>query len=145
MGAQNIQNSRPIREICYLLNETCRHHGAVTLDIADLVNIANNAMLETTHQSTEYKYIRLKDDGVPHIAETTMKVVELVTSHLTYGWSPAELHFQYPHITMSQIYSALAYYWDHKADIDADIDRRLALAKQQQATAPPSIVAKLQP
>lgn len=100
--------------------------------IADLVNIANNAMLETTYQSTEYKYIRLRDNGVPYIAETTMKVVELVTSHLTYGWSPAELHFQYPHIAMSQIYSALAYYWDHKADIDADIDRRLALAKQQQ-------------
>ncbi len=74
-----------------------------------------------------------------------MKVVELVTSHLTYGWSPAELHFQYPHVTMSQIHSALSYYWDHKAEIDADIDRRLALAQQQKAAAPDSpILAKLQ-
>jgi hypothetical protein len=53
-------------------------------------------------------------------------------------------HFQYPHLTLSQIYSALSFYWDYKSEIDTDIDRRLALAKQQQASAPPSpIAAKL--
>ena len=57
-----------------------------------------------------------------------MKVVELVTSVRAYGWSPAELHFQYPHLGMGQIYSALAYYWDHKDDIDADVQRRLERA-----------------
>ena len=53
-----------------------------------------------------------------------MKVVELVTSVEAYGWSPEELHFQYPHLSMSQIYSALAYYWEHKEEIDADMKRR---------------------
>jgi uncharacterized protein (DUF433 family) len=86
-------------------------------------------------ETTAYKYIALGEDGIPYIAGTTMKIVELVTSHLAYGWSPAELHFQYPHITLSQIHSALSYYWDHQEDIDADIDRRLALAKQRQAAA----------
>jgi uncharacterized protein (DUF433 family) len=94
-------------------------------------------------ETTAYKYIALGEDAIPYIAGTTMKIVELVTSHLAYGWSPAELHFQYPHITLSQIHSALSYYWDHQAAIDADIARRLALAKQQQATGPISIVAKL--
>jgi uncharacterized protein (DUF433 family) len=94
-------------------------------------------------ETTAYKYIALGEDAIPYIAGTTMKIVELVTSHLVYGWSPAELHFQYPHITLSQIHSALSYYWDHQANIDADIDRRLALAKQQRAAAPVSIVAKL--
>ena len=31
---------------------------------------------------------------------------------------------------MSQIYSALAYYWDHKAELDTDIERRLEQVKQ---------------
>ena len=35
------------------------------------------------------------------------------------------MHFQYPHLTMSQIHSALAYYWDFKAEMDADIQRIL--------------------
>jgi uncharacterized protein (DUF433 family) len=102
--------------------------------------------VKVTSQTTDYKYISRNSDDVPYIAGTTMKVVELVTSHLTYGWSPAELHFQYPHLTLSQIYSALAFYWDHKVEIDVDADRRLNLAKQQQAAAPPSpIAAKLRP
>ncbi len=84
---------------------------------------------------TQYMHIQLQGN-VPIIAGTTMKVVELVTSHLTYGWSPEELHFQYPHIALSKIYSALAYYWDHKQEIDTDIQRRLDYAEQMRLNAP---------
>lgn len=95
-------------------------------------------------QTTDYKYIEMGDDNIPSIAGSTMKIVELVTSHLTYGWSPAELHFQYPHLSLSQIHSALAYYWDHSTEIDADMQRRLTLAQQQrQANSPSPIAAKL--
>jgi uncharacterized protein (DUF433 family) len=74
---------------------------------------------------TEYKYIWLDDRQVPFIEGTTMKVVELVSSFQAYGWSSEELHFQYPHVSLSRVYSALAYYWDHREAIDADIQRRL--------------------
>lgn len=77
-----------------------------------------------TQTTTEYKYIELDDRNVPIIAGTTMKVIELVTGQIAYGWSPEELHFQHPYLTMSQIYSALAYYWDHKEELDADIQQR---------------------
>jgi uncharacterized protein (DUF433 family) len=77
-----------------------------------------------TYTTTDYKHIQLNDANVPVIADTTMKVVELVTAHHAYGWSPEELHFQYPHISLGKVYSALAYYWDHKDTIDADIARR---------------------
>jgi hypothetical protein len=46
-----------------------------------------------TATPTQYMHIQLQDDLVPIIAGTTMKVVELVTSHLVYGWRPEELHF----------------------------------------------------
>jgi len=77
---------------------------------------------------TPYEHIELDQTQVPTIAGTTMKVIELVLAHLAYGWSPDELHFQFPHLTLGQIYSALAYYWDHRAELDKDIERRLESA-----------------
>jgi uncharacterized protein (DUF433 family) len=81
---------------------------------------------------TRYEHILLNEDQVPTISGTTMKVIELVLDHLAYGWSPEELHFQHPNLTMGQIHSALAYYWDHEAEIDRDIERRLQSVDQMQ-------------
>ncbi|GAB4500160.1 MAG: hypothetical protein OHK0052_16180 [Anaerolineales bacterium] len=79
---------------------------------------------------TRYEHIGLNQANVPVILGTTMKVVELVVAHLAYGWSAEELHFQFPHLTLGQIYSALAYYWDHREKLDADIENRLNFAEQ---------------
>ena len=68
---------------------------------------------------TRYEHIALDEDRVP-----TMKVVELVVEQRAYGWSPEELHFQHPYLSLGQIHSALAYYWDHRKELD-DIQRRL--------------------
>jgi uncharacterized protein (DUF433 family) len=73
---------------------------------------------------TRYEHVVLDDSRVPHIAGTTTKVVELVESQFAYGWSPEELAYQYPYLTLGQIYSALAYYWDHKEMLDQEIARR---------------------
>ncbi len=91
---------------------------------------------------TRYEHIILNEGHVPMIAGTTMKVVELVLDHLAYGWSPEELHFQHPHLTLGQIHSALAYYWDHKAELDQDIERRLEVVDQLQQTLPSSSLAE---
>jgi hypothetical protein len=40
------------------------------------------------------------------------------------------LQFQHPYLTMSQIHSALAYYWDNKEELDADIKRREEYAEK---------------
>ena len=94
--------------------------------------------------ATEHKYVRLDECNVPIITGTTMKVVELVTSKIAHGWSPEELHFQYPHLSMSQIHSALAYYWDNQEEIDADRLRRFEYAERLRLAAGESpLVAKL--
>jgi hypothetical protein len=54
-----------------------------------------------------------------------LKVAELVIKQQVYGWSPEELHFQHPYLTLGQIHSALAYYWDYLAELDHHIQRRL--------------------
>jgi uncharacterized protein (DUF433 family) len=94
---------------------------------------------------TRYEHVILNEEGVPLIAGTTMKVVELVVSQRAYGWSPEELQFQYPYLTLGQIYSSLAYYWDHQADLDRDIERRLARVQELRRTTPPTpFVARMQ-
>ncbi|MHC5612580.1 MAG: DUF433 domain-containing protein [Nostoc sp.] len=97
-------------------------------------------MSQTT--TTEYKHILVDEGNVPFIKGTSMKVVELITSIHAYGWSPEELHFQYPHLSMSQIYSALAYYWEHKEEIDADMQRRFDYAEKLHLEAGESPLAK---
>ena len=87
---------------------------------------------------TRYKHIVLNEQGVPRIAGTTMKVIELVLNSKAYGWSPEELHFQHPYLTLGQIHSALAYYWDHQEELDQDIERRLEYVDQVQQTFKPS-------
>jgi uncharacterized protein (DUF433 family) len=94
--------------------------------------------------ATRYEHIELNQAGVPTIAGTTMKIAELVVEQMAYGWSPEELHFQHPYLTLGQIHSALAYYWDHREEIDRDIEQRLVRADQlQRSAATSSLVARL--
>lgn len=74
---------------------------------------------------TEYQHVVLDEKGTPTIAGTPTKVVELVVERLAYGWSPEELHFQHPYLTLGQIHSVLAYYWDHAEELDKEISTRL--------------------
>lgn len=88
--------------------------------------------------TTGYQHIVLDQAGVPVIAGTTIKVVELVLDHKAYGWSPEELHLQHPHLSLGQIHSALAYYWDHQEELDRDIERRLRQVDDLQKTLKPT-------
>jgi uncharacterized protein (DUF433 family) len=74
---------------------------------------------------TAYQHIILDTAGVAWIDGTTMKVVELVLDHMAYGWSPEELHLQHPMLSLGQIHSALAYYWDYQEVFDREIESRL--------------------
>jgi uncharacterized protein (DUF433 family) len=78
---------------------------------------------------TRYEHIVLNDDQTPIIAGTTMKVIELALETYAYGWSAEELHFQHPYLSLGQIYSALAYFFDHQAELEQEIQRRLANAE----------------
>lgn len=93
---------------------------------------------------TPYRHIVLDDSGVPLIAGTTMKVIELVNARQADGWSPEELVIQFPHLTLGQVYSALAYYADHQAELDDDIARRLAYVEELRRRTPEApVVARL--
>ncbi|MGH9897593.1 MAG: DUF433 domain-containing protein [Pyrinomonadaceae bacterium] len=88
--------------------------------------------------ATVYEHIVVGKDGVPRIDETNTKVIELVLEQMAYGWSPEEIHLQHLYLSLGQIHSALAYYWDHKKELDRDIERRLEEADMLRQTMQPS-------
>ena len=94
--------------------------------------------------ATTYEHIVLDENGIPWIRGANTKVVELMNEVQAYGWSPNELHFQHPHLSLGQIHSALAYYWDHQKEVDADVRRRFEKADELRRSAAPSpVIAKL--
>ena len=100
--------------------------------------------MSLTVKKTKYEHVVLDETKAPIIARTNMKVIELVLEKTAYGWSPEELHFQHPYLGLGQIYSALAYYWDHKEMLDKDVEERLKRVNQiQKATEPTPLEDRL--
>src|SRR5690349_4996666 len=58
--------------------------------------------------------------GKPRIAGHRISVQDIVLSHQRAGMSPDEIVSAFPTITLSDVYAALAYYHDHRGQIDAD-------------------------
>jgi uncharacterized protein (DUF433 family) len=78
-------------------------------------------------------------DGDAFIAGTQIKVRMLIRHHLGYGWDAEELQRNFPFLTLGQVYSALAYYHDHKDEIDRQIQKRAREARDllEQLPEPP--------
>ena len=91
-----------------------------------------------TLAATTYEHIVIDQEGVPVIAGANTKILQLVVDMMAHGSSPEEMRFQYPHLSFGQIHSALAYYWDHKEEIDADIERRFERVERWRREAGPS-------
>ncbi|MGH2367844.1 MAG: DUF433 domain-containing protein [Chloroflexota bacterium] len=73
---------------------------------------------------TEYPYIVRRPGmvgGRPRVEGTRLSV-ELIVSLWQRGTDASELLEMYPDLTPAAVHSALAYYWDHKAEIDAEIE-----------------------
>ena len=83
--------------------------------------ILSRAKIENVITATEYPHIVL-EDGCPKIEGCRMKVHQLATAHVHHGWSPHELHWQYPHLPLAAIYAGLAYYYDHRVELDAQAE-----------------------
>ncbi len=69
------------------------------------------------------KQLETDEQGVVWITGANTKVIEVVLDKMSYGWSPEEIHFQHPHLSLAQIHSALAYYYENREKLDAEIER----------------------
>ena len=70
-------------------------------------------------------HIELDQKGVAWIGGTKAKVIEVVLDKIAYGWSPEEIHFQHPYLSLAQIHGALTYYYENQSHLDEQIRRGL--------------------
>jgi uncharacterized protein (DUF433 family) len=59
--------------------------------------------------------------GYPHILGHRIKVEDVAVWHAKMGMTPAQIVESYPTIKLAQVHAALAYYYDHRDEIEADI------------------------
>ncbi len=81
------------------------------------------------------EYIEVDDRGVAKLIGSRAKVMSIVMDQMN-GYSPTEIHAHYPHLTMAQIHSALAYYYDHKTEVDTQIEESTRFAEGMRANHP---------
>src|SRR5436305_1417276 len=63
-------------------------------------------------------HIVIDDKGKARVAPHGLPVSYIIAEH-NRGATPALLQEYWPHLTLSQLYAALTYYYDHKLEIDA--------------------------
>lgn len=68
-------------------------------------------------------------NGRPCIAGTTIEVSTIVIAKIVHGQEPDEIAADYG-LSLSQVYAALAYYYENKQAINASINERCQLAQQ---------------
>ncbi len=74
-------------------------------------------------------HIWLDERNIAWIDRTNMKVIEIALERLAHGSSVEEIVEQHRGvITLAQVHAALAYYYDHEADLNMEIERQLEKA-----------------
>ena len=87
-------------------------------------------------------HIARDERGVAWIDGKNIKVVEVVLDHLAYGWSADAIHEQHPQLSLAEIHSALAFYYDHTAEFDAQIAAQDEAVRAQRAATGESTLQK---
>lgn len=76
--------------------------------------------------------------GKPCVEGTRIRVQDIYVWYELQGQSADEIVSRFPQLTMGAVYAALAYYWDHREEIQRDMqaDADLVTRLRQQATSP---------
>ena len=74
---------------------------------------------------TSYPHIEQRPDGKLWLIGTQTKVLEVALDRLAHHWDADEILRQHPHLTLGQIHSCLAYYYDHQEEMDRIVEEQL--------------------
>lgn len=80
-------------------------------------------MTLSTDTPLNWQYLEIEAQQKAKIANSRISVSQLIQEKHAHGWSPEELHFQHPEISLAAVYSALSYYYTYQTAIDAQIEQ----------------------
>jgi uncharacterized protein (DUF433 family) len=91
-----------------------------------------------------YPHIERRSDGKLWLIGTQTKVIEVALDRLAHHWDADEIQRQHPHLTLGQIHSCLAYYYDHQEAMDQIVEEQLRSVERLREQAGESVLrAKL--
>jgi uncharacterized protein (DUF433 family) len=79
------------------------------------------------------KHIVLDESGVAWLENTRHKVIEIAMDHVAHGWDADEIHRQHPELSLAQIHSALAFYYDNESEMEERISDSLDFSRELEA------------
>lgn len=84
----------------------------------------------------------VKTEGSPARLERMprIRVAQIMIAHLNHGWSADEICIHYPHLRLAEIHSAMAYYFDHREEIDGEIADEQRVIEESRREAKPTPV-----
>ena len=77
------------------------------------------------------------------VAGTRISVQDVYVWHELLGKTPDQIIAEYPFLTLAQVHSALAYYYDHAEEIREQVRKGRDEAERIRADNPPKLPAKL--
>jgi uncharacterized protein (DUF433 family) len=83
----------------------------------------------------------VKEEGRPARLEghARTRVAMIVADYIWRGWSAEEIALKYPYLTPAEVHAAMAYYFDHREEIDQELaaeDRDVEEWKRTHPTSP---------
>ena len=77
--------------------------------------------------------INVDGKGAAYIEGTTTKVIEVAQAKQAPNWTPEQVQSELPHLTLAQVYAALAYYHANRDELDEQIRARKEFADELRA------------
>ena len=80
--------------------------------------------------------------GKPHVAGHRVRVMDIVAWHEKRSLSPDQIVDLFPDLTLADIYAALAYYFDHEEEIEADFQQEANTIQESRSSYPSKVTKK---
>ncbi len=89
-----------------------------------------------------YPHIEKPLDAAAHLKRLPrIRVAQIVIDYLAHGWSPDEMCRMHSHLTPAEAHAAMLYYFDHREEIDQEIQSELDQVDEERKTSGQSSLA----
>ena len=77
----------------------------------------------------KYPHIVKPIDESAHLERVPrVRVAQIVSEYLAWGWTTDQIARQHPYLTPAEIHAAFLYYYDHREEIEGELDDELTSA-----------------